>query len=87
MPPAQIGQVDFHRLDALLLPGADENLSNIFLRARSFLRHPIVRELGALVTLEAEPPADCRRTTPRCRTYQNGRMRSANALQRATVSD
>ena len=48
MPSAQIGQVDYHRLDALLLPGGDENLSNIFLRARSFLRHPIVRELGQL---------------------------------------
>lgn len=48
MPPAQIGQVDYHRLDALLPPGADENLSNIFLHARSFLRHPIVRELGHL---------------------------------------
>lgn len=43
MPPAQIVQVDYRRLDALLLPGGGENLSNIFLRARSFLCHSIIR--------------------------------------------
>lgn len=43
MPPAQIAQVDYRRLDALLLPGGGENLSNIFLRTRSFLRRSIVR--------------------------------------------
>lgn len=43
MLPAQIVQVDYRRLDALLLPGGGENLSNIFLHTRSFLRHSIVR--------------------------------------------
>lgn len=43
MLPAQIVQADYRRLDALLLPGGGENLSDIFLRTRSFLRHSIVR--------------------------------------------
>lgn len=43
MLPAQIVQADYRRLDVLLLPGGGENLSDIFPRTKSFLRHSIVR--------------------------------------------